>query len=230
MMKEPQITDIGSNGSVTIPTPGVSENLLNGTSRLKEHKASAAEEANKRKARLKPSGATVKGPAGTQTPKLPVLEAITAALESSNGTVDTEYEGEDETDGIKVRFIAALTENCRTESSLAIVVAEMVGMEIDRDTAIEWGIEAGLSEGYVRSVVSKLYIELTGERKKRVGGGRKPNKGASGFAEKAMKACDDDVEKALALLLAARRMLEGWKDKGTVESNLKRLRATNAGK
>jgi hypothetical protein len=69
---------------------------------------------------------------------------------------------------------------------------------------------------------------LTGERKKKVGGGRKPNKGAAGFAERAMKACDDDTDKALALLLAARRTLEKWVKDGTVDKNLKKLRTAKS--
>ncbi len=76
--------------------------------------------------------------------------------------------------------------------------------------------------------MSRLYIELTGERVKKVGGGRKANKGAAGFAERALKACDDDVDKAKALLLAARRLIETWEKAGTVASELAKLRAKSA--
>jgi hypothetical protein len=141
---------------------------------------------------------------------------------------ETPEEYDEENDGLKTRFQTALIGHCKAEVSLSAVVVELIAADIDRETAIEWGVEAGLSESYVQSTVSRLFIELTGERKKRVGGGRKPNKGAAGFAERAMKACDDDVDKALALLLAARRLLEKWEKDGTVDTNLKKLRSTKS--
>jgi hypothetical protein len=181
---------------------------------------------NKRNGTVKPSRLL---PAGVPARSQPAALAPVSPIEPELHEPAEKYDGDDDnTDGIKERFQLALIGHCKAESSLSVVVAEMIGEDIDRDTAIEWGIEAGLSESYVQSTVSRLYIELTGERKKKVGGGRKPNKGAAGFAERAMKACDDDTDKALALLLAARRTLEGWIKKGTVDSNLKKLRAKSA--
>jgi hypothetical protein len=107
---------------------------------------------------------------------------------------------------------------------LTEVVTELIANDIERETAIDWGIECGLSESYVQSTVSRLYIELTGERKKKVGGGRKANKGALSLALRVMKECDDDSEKAKALLLAARRLIEKWEKKGDVAGIVAKLR------
>jgi hypothetical protein len=222
MMRLPTIIEATDSGNanpvaVKIETPSVSENLLNGSSRLNEHKANRTRPA-------KPS-APVQAPVERSQPtgtKAPVETPIPDEPDN-----ETEQDNElDSLDSLKERFISALTGHCKAEISLTVIVTEMIGADIERDEAIDWGIEAGLSESYVRSVVSRLYVELTGERKVRKGGGRKANKGAAGMAERAMKYCGDDTDKALALLLAARRMLEKWVKAGTVESNLRRLRNT----
>jgi hypothetical protein len=131
---------------------------------------------------------------------------------------------EDQYGDLRVRFVAALTDHCKALLPLTAIVTEMIGAEIEREEAIDWGIEAGLSESYVRSTVSSLYIQLTGSRKKAVGGGRKRNVSAPGFAEMAMTACKDDITAAKALLLAARRLLEAWEKAGTVERELGNIR------
>ena len=141
--------------------------------------------------------------------------------------VDVESDTDEDTaeDTLRPRFIAALTAHCQSLVPLSAVVTDMIGAGIERDEAIDWGLEAGLSEGYVRSTVSNLYRDLTGRRVKAVGGGRKRNVSAAGFAEMALKASKDDVSAAKALLLAARRLIESWEKVGTVESNLNSLRA-----
>ena len=165
-------------------------------------------------------------PASAPVRSQPAALAPVQAAEPIEPEPAEEYE--DENDVLKERFQVALVGHCKAESSLSSIVAEMIGEDIDRDTAIEWGIEAGLSESYVQSTVSRLYIALTGERKKKVGGGRKQNKGASGFAERALKACDDDISKAKALLLAARRLIETWESNGTVEKELAKIRTAKS--
>ncbi len=126
---------------------------------------------------------------------------------------------------LRPRFVAALTAHCKTLIPLTEIVTELIAAGVERNEAIDWGIEAGLSEGYVRSTVSNLYRDLTGKRLKAVGGGRKRNESAAGFAEMALKATKDDIAAAKALLLAARRLIEQWEKAGTVEKNLATLRA-----
>jgi hypothetical protein len=162
-------------------------------------------------------------PAGAGQRSQPAIMAIPAPIEPAIVTDESEA-----TDELKTRFQGALIASCKSEASLSDVVVELIAYDVTRETAIEWGVEAGLSASYVQSTVSRLYIALTGERKKKVGGGRKANKGAAGFAERAMKACDDDTDKALALLLAARRTLEGWIKKGTVEKELAKIRTAKS--
>src|ERR1043166_1777475 len=117
------------------------------------------------------------------------------------------FDSEESEERLKERFQNVLIAHCKATIPLTEAVAELIAADIDRDTAIDWGIETGLNEGYVRSTVSSLYIELTGERKKKAGGGRKANKGALALALRVMKESDDDVDKAKALLLAARRLI-----------------------
>lgn len=139
--------------------------------------------------------------------------------------IESDVDEDSTIEALRVEFVSALTAHCKALIPLTDVVTRMIGADVERETAIEWGIEAGLSESYVRSTVSSLYIQITGMRVKRVGGGRKRNDSAAGFAELAMKACKDDVSEAKALLLAARRLLEAWEKAGTVEQELAKIRA-----
>lgn len=118
------------------------------------------------------------------------------------------FDEEETEETLKPRFQSALIGACKAEASLAAVMAEMVAADVTRDDAIDWGIETGLSESYVRSTVSRIYIELTGRRVVAKGAGRKVNKGAKALAERVLKETDGDFAKAKALLLAARRILE----------------------
>ena len=150
-----------------------------------------------------------------ETPKAPVVPVE----EPSVPDVEDTYTEDGAEVQLKARFIEALTAHCKATLPLSEVVAEMIAADIDRDEAVDWGIEAGLSEGYVRSTVSSLYIALTGKRQVKAGGGRKANKGARAMAIRALKECET-VAEAKALLLAARRTVEKWEKAGTIEKEL----------
>lgn len=192
--------------NIKISTPAVSENLVNGNSRLLEligaRKSNGAAPAVNRSQ-----------PTGTKSAVAPVdidsKLGIPAALAAvCTGGNDADYEQDnDDTDGIRERFIAALTVHCKAESTLSVIVAEMIQLGIDRDTAIEWGIDAGLSDGYVRSTVSRLFIALVG-RVKRKGQGRKVSPNAVKLAKLVLRWKKGSFKQAKAILLAARRIVE----------------------
>lgn len=129
---------------------------------------------------------------------------VGSRLRANGSPSDSESESDST---LRKRFIEALTANQKTLVSLVDVVREMIEEDIERDEAIEWGMDAGLSESYVRATVSRLYSDLVGCVRK-TGGGRKGNKGAVGLAERALKEYDGSYTRAKAALLAARRHLE----------------------
>lgn len=136
------------------------------------------------------------------------LKATRRHVEAATGQGEVEdVDGGEDTSGLRKRFVSALTANQKTLGTLADVVREMIDSEVEREEAIDWGIEAGLSESYVRSTVSRLYSDLVG-RERAKGAGRKGNKGAAEVAEYALRAVKGDFAKAKAVLLAARRHVE----------------------
>jgi len=114
---------------------------------------------------------------------------------------------EESEESIRKAFVDALTANQRTVGALTDATIAAIEAGFDRDDCIAWGLEAGLSDGYVRSTVSRLFVELVG-RVKRKGGGRKANKGAVALAKRVLSECKGDFAEAKKLLLAARRIVE----------------------
>jgi hypothetical protein len=110
-------------------------------------------------------------------------------------------------DNLRERFVAALVSHGKSEMHLTDIVAEMIEQDVERDEAIEWGIEAGVSEEYVRVVVSRLYSAAQGHVRAK-GGGRKRNPTAIQRAEKLVKECRGDLKAAKRLALAIYRQIE----------------------
>jgi hypothetical protein len=75
-------------------------------------------------------------------------------------------------DSLKSRFCKALTARAKADKPLFEVVGEMIAADVERDEAIEWGMETGLSESYVRTTVSRLYSDVDGGKNAK-GQGRK---------------------------------------------------------
>ena len=122
--------------------------------------------------------------------------------------MDAQAAGLQEHTDLKVKFIKALKSHQAAENSLALVVAELIDAEIDRDEVIEWGLEAEFSEGYVRSTVSRLYKEITGQGKNKPGQGAKKRKGVDAVVAYLLRMTSGDKKEAMALALSARRELE----------------------
>jgi len=122
------IEDSGAAKIILAPV-SVSENLLNGNSRLNDllNARKGAVKANGK--RNVPAAAKRSQPVGVKPvePELP-------------------------------EFPAALAAGQATESKLVEVTQAAIESGFDRDDCIEWGIEAGLSDGYVRATVSRLIV------------------------------------------------------------------------
>jgi|ERR1051325_2470699 hypothetical protein len=128
--------------------------------------------------------------------------------QSSGGSIgSTGATAAAEEENIRKAFVDALTANQRTLVSLTEATQAAIEAGFDRDDCIQWGLDAGLSDGYVRSTVSRLFIELVG-RVKKAGGGRKRGSDAIRIAKLTLKYTKGNYKKAKALLLAARRALE----------------------
>ena len=183
--------------TVKIQAPSVSDNLLNGNSRLADLLASR-----------KSNGKSPAVPAVNRSqpenvkpavePKLAIPAALTAVCVSCNDTEEND---------MRSRFVDALKLHQGTLSTLTDVTQEAIESGFDRDDCIEWGIAAGLSDGYVRSTVSRLFIDLVG-RIRKAGAGPKRQKIAIRVAKLALKYHKGNYAKAKAVLLAARRALE----------------------
>lgn len=126
------------------------------------------------------------------------VEAVITDADKASGAVEED---------LRTRFVAALGSHQKTTESLAAIVSEAIEAGFDREDVIEWGYDAGFSDGYVRATVSRLFIDLVG-RVRTEGGGRKANKGAQGYADRVLRECGGSYPKAMALLLATRRLLE----------------------
>ncbi len=127
----------------------------------------------------------------------------------------------DEERAVRETFVHALIASHNTEVSLVDAVQAGIDAGYDRDDMIEWGTAArpygaGLSDGYVRSTVSRLFIALVG-RVKKVGGGNKRQAIAVRVAKLALKYFKNDFAKAKKVLLAARRVLESMEKAATKE-------------
>lgn len=113
----------------------------------------------------------------------------------------------DDAEGLRKRFVTALTVSLKADVTLGDVVRDMIEQGIERDEAIDWGIEAGLPESSVRTKVSQIYSEVQG-RVRAKGAGRKSSMEAVEYAAKLIKDCKGDLAKAKKLALAVYRQVE----------------------
>lgn len=109
---------------------------------------------------------------------------------------------------LKSVFQSALLAHNKASVSLTQAVQSLIEADIERSEAIEWGLETGLSESYVRATVSSYYSQLVG-RERAKGAGRKRANGAQAVANCAMRESGDNgIKKAIALCRSAMRLLE----------------------
>jgi hypothetical protein len=76
---------------------------------------------------------------------------------------------EQEEAALKARFLQRLA---TATAALREVVARLYAIGITRDQLIQWAVAAGHHQGYVRSLLSRLFCN-TGHRRRKPGAGRK---------------------------------------------------------
>lgn len=110
-------------------------------------------------------------------------------------------------DELKTEFQSALLVHAGAESALTEVVAKLIDADVDRDTVLEWGLEivakGQISEGHVRSTVSRLFSAIEPKRAK--GGGRKKPADLDSLINYATERFGDKAE---SMLLAAYRAMK----------------------
>ncbi|MFM7009373.1 MAG: hypothetical protein ACKO0Z_08610 [Betaproteobacteria bacterium] len=106
----------------------------------------------------------------------------------------------------KVEFQDALIGAIGYQNKLTDVAVRMLEAGIDRDTALEWGLEmvesGKVSESHVRSTISRIWGQID---PRKAGSGRKADPDAQSLADHAVRLFG--MEKAEKMCLAASRLL-----------------------
>lgn len=113
----------------------------------------------------------------------------------------------------KQRFVEALKADTTAQIRLTEAITAALAEDYDTDDLVEWGVEAGFSESYVRATVSRVLI-AKGQRRREKGAGRKVPNEARLLAEFAVSNFGD---KAASMLRAACRLVESKNKKGAKE-------------
>jgi len=106
---------------------------------------------------------------------------------------------------IKVRFVGALKTIRGGEVSLKAAVEAALKANVERSTMVGWAVDAGYSESWTRSLISKVLCDI-GQRQNREGQGRETPREAIELAE-ALTSKYGDAKKAKKILLAAYRSI-----------------------
>lgn len=154
--------------------------------------------------------------------KVPVkVKDVAKARTADLVDVSDEYTGDDASDSstglvasLKREFLSALKSHARSTETLQGVIGRLIGANVEPDTMVEWGTDAGYSESYCRSVVSSI-LRAQGVSRRAKGAGRKVSKDAESLLAYARKAFGDEAGK---MLLAAYR-LSVKQDKATAKAS-----------
>lgn len=132
-------------------------------------------------------------------------EASTARVRLVDTDGVDEYTGDDgDHEELQREFVRALKSHSAATESLRVVVGKAVLAEVEPETLVEWGVDAGYSESYVRTAVSSI-LRAQGVHRHKKGQGRKVSKDAESLLAYARKQFG---EKAQAMLRAACRLAE----------------------
>lgn len=117
---------------------------------------------------------------------------MSAILKEVFGKADRTDENVDHEDIIKSAFYAA----ARSEGTLSARINAAIADGVKRDTIVEWGLECGFSENWVRQKVCACFVKA-GHRVRAVGGGNKRDPRAVILAEMAKADFGADAAKLL---------------------------------
>lgn len=107
---------------------------------------------------------------------------------------------------LKKEFLACMSRIALGYRTLQDIILVLLDMDVTREEMVQWGVEAGYSESWVRTSIGAALIGI-GERKRKAGSGPKPPKEAYRVYEMVLEEYGENTVKFLraALRIAIER-------------------------